>query len=68
VHQEFFKNGDRTLIGATLKNLVKNLIGEFFLYNTIGVDDGIVSDSDESLSMCRIRPLNLGAHALMLPP
>jgi hypothetical protein len=32
VHQELFKNGVRTLIGATLKNLVKNLIGEFFLY------------------------------------
>jgi hypothetical protein len=36
VHQELFKNGVRTLIGATLKNLVKNLIGEFFLYD-VGV-------------------------------
>jgi hypothetical protein len=32
VHQELFKNGVRTLIGAKLKNLVKDLIGEFFLY------------------------------------
>jgi hypothetical protein len=32
VHQELSKNGVRTLIGATLMNLVKNLIGEFLLY------------------------------------